>query len=373
MRFLKSLLNAKTAAITGLLFVAVFFAPSANAAIPAVCKGLPWYGPTQADPAAGKCPAEQKEIPQASAGCAQGQELVACGKKSLAANDPVFGCCATSYKVDTANKDNCTTIEKVECGLGTGGATVGEGGLYSYVCMDDASECTIGEVLPGFGQSVGCGGITGASVCCKMPICSKDDVSALDEYDSAAPKAPSSYKLSNPLGTTNLNQIAQNVINVFLGIVGALALLVFVYGGISYIIAGGTEGKVQKAKDTLKYAVVGIFFIMFAYVLTDTFILLWTSDLSTPTVNQPQEFLNQPTEAQQEVTSIKEQQDAAKQAETDAINQAKSTKSDVCGQTPATQGYSCMTLLPQEQTDYDCLSSYCQSNQSASYLCCKKK
>lgn len=372
MRLIKNLLNIKNAVFTGLLFGALFFTSSANAAIPAVCQGLPWYGPTQADPAAGKCPANQKEIPQASAGCAQGEELLACGKKSLAANDPVFGCCAASYKMDSANKDNCTSIEKVECGLGTGGASVAEGGLFSYVCMDDASECTIGEVLPGMGSAVGCTGGLGVRVCCKMPVCSKDDVSALDQYDSAT-KAPSSYKLSNPLGTTSLTQIAQNVINVFLGIVGALALLVFIYGGISYIIAGGTEGKVQKAKDTLKYAVVGIFFIMFAYVITDTFILLWTSDLSKPTLSQPQEFLNQPTEAEQEVTSIKEQQDAAKKVETDAINQAKSSKSDVCGQTPATQGYSCMTLLPQEQVDYDCLSSYCQSNQSASYLCCKKK
>ena len=242
-----------------------------------------------------------------------------------------------------------------------------------YLCMTKAACSNVSGKPVAIKEGEAKCGSKQDEVCCETRKRSGESV---DESEDA-PKAPSSYKLFNPLGKTSLTQIARNVINTFLGILGALALIVFVYGGISYMIAGdiagGNESGVTNAKNTLKYGVIGIFLIMFSFVLTDTFIKVWSTDLGKPVLNEPEEFLNQPSEAEQELTGLKEQQDAAKQAEKDAITEAKQSKTDVCGQTPATQGYACMTLTSQEQADYDCLSSYCQSQQSASYLCCKEK
>ena len=333
---------------------------------PDVCQGLNWYVPSIAEPDAGKCPSGQNQISSPENGCPDNEQLVGCGKAGLG-NVPVFGCCEEE---PPANITRCTPRNQR---VNTCEAASDNPEL-SYECLPIAQKpkCdSVGGqmVLSNPATYPGCGA---TDRCCISEVC-PDQPAAPASDDAPAQSAPSSYKLSNPLGTISLTQIARNVINTFLGILGALALIVFVYGGISYIIAGGNETRVTKAKDTLKYGVIGVFLIMFSFVLTDTFIKVWSTDLGKPVLNEPEEFLNQPPEAEQELTGLQEQQDAAKQAEKDAISEAKQSKTDVCGQTPATQGYACMTLTSQEQADYDCLSSYCQSNQSASYLCCKEK
>ncbi|MBD3281541.1 hypothetical protein GF391_02230, partial [Candidatus Uhrbacteria bacterium] len=330
-----------------------FFALPVFAQFPDVCEGLDRYVPSLADPDAGKCPPGQNQISPPKKGCPSGEQLMGCGKEALGANIPVFGCCEEE---PPANITRCTPkSERVNtC------EAASKNPKLSYECLPIAQkpkcDSVGGEmVLTNPTTYPGCGS---TDRCCISEVC-PDQPAAPASDDAPAQSAPSSYTLTNPLGTTSLTIIAQRVINTFLGIVGALALIVFIYGGVTYIIAGGNDQRVQKAKDTLRYGVIGVFFIMFAFVLTDTFVKLWTVDIGPPTAPGPGEFLNQPTEAEQEVTSLKEQQDAAQQAENDAIAEAKKSKTDVCGQTPATQGYSCMTLTTQEQANYDCLSSYC--------------
>ena len=53
-------------------------------------------------------------------------------------------------------------------------------------------------------------------------------------------------------------------------VVGALALGVFVYAGVLWMTAGSSD-RVQKAKDALKYAVIGLFMIAFAYSISAFF------------------------------------------------------------------------------------------------------
>lgn len=79
----------------------------------------------------------------------------------------------------------------------------------------------------------------------------------------------SSIAIRNPLGTADIPTIIGRVISTFLGMVGALALLVFLYAGITYMTAAGREESITKAKDTMKYAMIGLFLIVFAYIITD--------------------------------------------------------------------------------------------------------
>ncbi|MDF1497396.1 MAG: pilin [Patescibacteria group bacterium] len=352
------------------IFLASFFILSfnvtfASAAFPPECSGLTKHVPSLAEPNAGKCPSTQTKIDNATDGCADGQKLVGCGKEGLGAALPVFGCCASEYKADMSDVSTgfCSKEDVVECYPGlTAPPKPSAGGSSAYKCVE-ADGCQ-GTVVAG-AQCLG--GVT-PKVCCQMNYCPEAPADA-----TSAPTVAKTYKLANPLGTANLNLIAKNVINVFLGIVGALALLVFVYAGISYMVAGGAEQKVQKAKDTMRYAVIGVFIIMFSFVLTDTFISLWTVDINPPPAASPDALLTAPTQAEQDVVTLKEQQQAAQKVEADAKAAAKSAQSDVCGQTPATSGYSCLTLDSAEQQDYDCLSGYCQTNSASNYICCKKK
>ena len=78
--------------------------------------------------------------------------------------------------------------------------------------------------------------------------------------------------LKNPLGNTindkegnpSINVLVGQLINGVLGLVGSLALAMFIYGGM---LAAGDSGKVQKGKDILIWATIGIVVIFSAYAV----------------------------------------------------------------------------------------------------------
>ncbi len=73
--------------------------------------------------------------------------------------------------------------------------------------------------------------------------------------------------LTNPIGETNPNIIIGKVINAVLGIVGSLALLMFTYGGFTWMLAAGNNERVQKGKDILIWATIGLVIIFSSYAL----------------------------------------------------------------------------------------------------------
>ena len=62
---------------------------------------------------------------------------------------------------------------------------------------------------------------------------------------------------------------ANKVINTLLYIVGILAVLMIVYGGVQYATSAGDAGKVQKAKNIILYAVVGLLIAILAYAIVN--------------------------------------------------------------------------------------------------------
>ena len=93
---------------------------------------------------------------------------------------------------------------------------------------------------------------------------------------AAKTTAGSPMTLTNPLcpaanpNCVTLNALIGRFVAAFIGMVGALALLVFVYAGIMYMTAGSSD-RVKQARDTMKYAVIGLALIIFAYALTSFF------------------------------------------------------------------------------------------------------
>ena len=58
------------------------------------------------------------------------------------------------------------------------------------------------------------------------------------------------------------------ITNVLLFLIGAIAVIMLIIGGIRYVISGGDQAQVTSAKNTILYAVVGIVvaFLAFAAV-----------------------------------------------------------------------------------------------------------
>src|SRR3989339_819450 len=65
----------------------------------------------------------------------------------------------------------------------------------------------------------------------------------------------------------NIYQLTGQVVQVFLGFLGVLFAVLIVYGGFSWMTAGGDSGKVQKAKDTIIKATIGMVIILSSYII----------------------------------------------------------------------------------------------------------
>lgn len=73
-----------------------------------------------------------------------------------------------------------------------------------------------------------------------------------------------SIDIGNPLKTTDVKELLNNIIDAMLQIVGVIAVAMIVYGGVQYMISGGEEKKLESAKKTITYAVVGLVVVILA-------------------------------------------------------------------------------------------------------------
>lgn len=80
-------------------------------------------------------------------------------------------------------------------------------------------------------------------------------------------------KPDNPGGVPeggDANTLIMNIVKWLLGFVGALAVLMIIVAGIMYITAAGDEGRVDKAKSYLVYAIVGLVVALLGYAIVVT-------------------------------------------------------------------------------------------------------
>ncbi len=62
-------------------------------------------------------------------------------------------------------------------------------------------------------------------------------------------------------------RIAINVSNLILRFVGSLALLMFIYGGFTFLLSGGSSDKVSKGKNILVAAVIGLVIVFSSFLI----------------------------------------------------------------------------------------------------------
>ncbi len=264
--------------------------------------------------------------------CCKDTGIPSCAK---AANDPSASCkdaCAAGEEEVTAS-NNCDVTGHPKCckpktdaaqqqaqsqtGSGAAcelGPNKAKGSCISASDNYDQKRCknlrTDNPVLDGGFAEFTCP--DGISKCCiQDPTWAPNKPAAATASAVKAP-APTSYALSNPLGTTSIPVVIGRIIKMFLGIVGALALLVFVYGGVAWMTARGDAGQVKHAQQAIQGAVLGLIIISGSYLFADSFIKALTEmQITTTTGAGGGASATESTQATTEQTTLEQQQAAA--------------------------------------------------------------
>jgi len=88
---------------------------------------------------------------------------------------------------------------------------------------------------------------------------------AISLVDTTAPGyATGDYKLDY------IREYAIYIAKIILGLVGSLSLLAFVYGGVTFLISGGSPDKIKKGQEILKAAVIGIIITFSSALIINT-------------------------------------------------------------------------------------------------------
>ena len=68
----------------------------------------------------------------------------------------------------------------------------------------------------------------------------------------------------DPLNAGTLEVLIGRISTAVAGLVGGIAVIMFIIAGICFLTSAGDPGKIQKAKDFLKYAIIGIVIALIA-------------------------------------------------------------------------------------------------------------
>ena len=70
-----------------------------------------------------------------------------------------------------------------------------------------------------------------------------------------------------------------NIVNSILYVAGIIAVVMLIFGGIRFMVSRGDKDKVQKAKNTVIYAIIGLVLVIFSYAIVN-FIVSATGKLT---------------------------------------------------------------------------------------------
>ena len=67
--------------------------------------------------------------------------------------------------------------------------------------------------------------------------------------------------------SNNIQNLLTDAINIFSVVVGLVAVVMIIVGGLKYITSGGESSKVSGAQSTILYAIVGLVIVVLAQVI----------------------------------------------------------------------------------------------------------
>lgn len=98
----------------------------------------------------------------------------------------------------------------------------------------------------------------------------KEGVSCGTELDTSKITSGTATDCGSANGSdaeTTIGRIVRLVINIFSWVVGLVAVIMIIVGGLKYITSGGDSGNVSGAKNTILFAVVGLIVVLLAQIV----------------------------------------------------------------------------------------------------------
>ncbi len=117
-------------------------------------------------------------------------------------------------------------------------------------------------MAPGLLAPIVVGGIAGAAGI-KSDLCTGANAAA----GLGADKDCGTAGKSGTSGISGLKKLASDIVTYFSIIVGAIAVIMIIYGGFRYITSGGSSERVGSAKSTLIYAIIGLIIVALAQII----------------------------------------------------------------------------------------------------------
>lgn len=71
--------------------------------------------------------------------------------------------------------------------------------------------------------------------------------------------------ISNDIDKRPLGDVIRSMVNFFIGFLGFIATIMFVYAGVLWVTAGGNEDQISKAKNIMTYAALGILIVILSF------------------------------------------------------------------------------------------------------------
>jgi Type IV secretion system pilin len=233
-------------------------------------------------------PAEYQNCTGCTSGgyCDNGGEVVSCAYYAALGNQSSPGC---SYSSCDEWCNNEQAVSTNECCDDSGtqrqcGDFVDNSG---QACSEDQAECSTETCDAATPDSLCCDQITSKQISCSIFTAqiSNSVSSNLNGGGGSVTANPpggtaggASVSLVNPLGGTTANpagtitsvpKLIGNIINAALGVVGSLALIMFIYGGFVWMLAAGNEQAVEKGRNILMWAAIGLVVIFASYSLVN--------------------------------------------------------------------------------------------------------
>jgi hypothetical protein len=107
---------------------------------------------------------------------------------------------------------------------------------------------------------------------CKKNIYDAEKIDTSQEGCTFNSQGEEHCKLKNPISATEVPDIIRTVITAALGLIGALTLLMFVWGGGTWLFSAGNPEKVSAGTQTMVWAVIGVMVVLLSYVWLSGFL-----------------------------------------------------------------------------------------------------
>lgn len=83
-------------------------------------------------------------------------------------------------------------------------------------------------------------------------------------------------ELINPISPYNtIEDVIVRVTNYLLYIIGTVCVLILVFAGFTYVISAGNPEEIQKAKNRMTYAILGLFLAIIAWAIINSIMAIF--------------------------------------------------------------------------------------------------